>query len=171
MASTKPLWKQNLWLKKSKALIPFHIALIHPEIPGNTGNIGRLAVGIGAQLHLVKPLGFELSEKAVRRAGIDHWNQVNLRVHESREEFLEWAGDRRLHLFSARGEQPYSRLKVAEGDVLVFGAESVGLPVEMVEAHGAWRIPTPGQVRSLNLSNSVAIVAYHALQTTCSDLF
>ena len=150
---------------------PLHIVLMTPEIPGNTGNVGRLAVGVGAQLHLVRPLGFDLSEKAVRRAGIDHWSQVDLVVHDSAEAFFEWANDRRVHLFSARGAKPYTQLNVQKGDVLVFGPESVGLPQEMVDRYGAWSIPMPGEIRSLNLSNAVAVVTYHALQTTHANLF
>lgn len=150
---------------------PFHIALINPEIPGNTGNVGRLVVGVGAKLHLVRPLGFDLSEKAVRRAGIDHWSKVNLRVHDSLEAFLEWAQDKSIHLFSAHGTEPYSRLKVKRGDVLVFGPESVGLSQELVDRFGAWNIPMPGEVRSLNLSNAVAVATYHALQQIHVDLF
>ena len=150
---------------------PLHIALLTPEIPGNTGNIGRLAVGIGAGLHLIRPLGFDLSEKAVRRAGIDHWSQVKLVTHDSVEAFFEWAGTRNVHLFSAHGNTPYTRLQVQPGDVLLFGPESVGLPPALVEKYGAWSIPMPGEIRSLNLSNAVAVAAYHALQQTHSNLF
>ena len=149
---------------KNRAMPPFHIALLEPEIPGNTGNVGRLCLGLGAKLHLIEPLGFDVSEKAVRRAGIDHWKHVDLQVHESLEAFLKWAEPRRLHLFSAGGGSPYSQLDVQEGDVLLFGKESVGLPRPLVEAHGAWHIPLPGAVRSLNLSNAVSVVAYHALR-------
>ena len=150
---------------------PLHIALMTPEIPGNTGNIGRLVVGIGAKLHLIRPLGFDLSEKAVRRAGIDHWSQVSLEVHDSLDAFLEWAAGRGVHLFSAHGSKPYTQMNVNPGDVLLFGPESVGLPSELIDRLGAWSIPMPGKIRSLNLSNAVAVAAYHALQQTHSDLF
>ncbi|MED5369873.1 MAG: tRNA (cytidine(34)-2'-O)-methyltransferase [Myxococcota bacterium] len=148
-----------------------HIALLRPEIPGNTGNIGRLCVGIGAQLHLIHPLGFDTSEKAVRRAGIDHWKLVQVREHASEAAFLEWVGDRPLHLLSARGERPYTQIPAQDDSVLLFGCESQGLPDALVERFGAFRIPSPGPVRSLNLSNAVAVVAYQALQGLQPELF
>ena len=149
----------------------FHIALLQPEIPGNTGNVGRLAVGLGVRLHLIEPLGFELSEKAVRRAGIDHWSKVDLQVHASFEDFLSWVGDRRLCAFSAQGEQSYADLAVAHGDVLLFGPESRGLDAQFVKERGGWRLPLPGDVRSLNLSNAVSVAAYHALRCVSPQHF
>jgi tRNA (cytidine/uridine-2'-O-)-methyltransferase len=148
-----------------------HIALIAPEIPGNTGNIGRLAIGIGAHLHLVHPLGFSTSEKAVRRAGIDHWKHVQLREHSDSESFLQWVGERPMACLSARGTQSYGAIPIGEELVLVFGCESTGLPADWVERFGAFRIPSPGPVRSLNLSNAVAVVAYHALSCMEPALF
>lgn len=148
-----------------------HIALIAPEIPGNTGNIGRLSIGIGAHLHLVHPLGFSTSEKAVRRAGIDHWKHVQLHEHADEERFLAWVGERPMALLSARGTQPYTAIDVQPETVLVFGCESKGLPASWVERFGAYRIPSPGPVRSLNLSNAVAVVAYHALSKLEPGLF
>lgn len=148
-----------------------HIALIAPEIPGNTGNIGRLAIGIGARLHLVHPLGFSTSEKAVRRAGIDHWKHVDLQEHADAERFLEWVAERPMACLSARGQEPYTAMPVPEELVLVFGCESKGLPQDWVERFGAFRIPSPGPVRSLNLSNAVAVVAYHALSRMEPALF
>lgn len=148
-----------------------HIALIAPEIPGNTGNIGRLSIGINAHLHLVHPLGFSTSEKAVRRAGIDHWKHVQLHEHADAEAFLAWVGERPIALLSARGEAPYTSMKVQPDMVLVFGCESKGLPQAWVEDFGAYRIPSPGPVRSLNLSNAVAVVAYHALSKLAPGLF
>lgn len=148
-----------------------HVALLHPEIPGNTGNIGRLCLGVGARLHLVHPLGFDTSEKAVRRAGIDHWRRVDVHEHASEEAFFAWAQGRSVRLFSAHGAEPYTRCPFAHGDVLLFGRESTGLPSALVEARGAWRIPLQPGVRSLNLSNAVAIVAYAALQALRPELF
>lgn len=148
-----------------------HLALLQPEIPGNTGNIGRLAVGLGARLHLVHPLGFSTDEKAVRRAGIDHWRKVDLQEHPDDDAFFAWAKGRRLLLFSARGEHPFTDILWARGDVLVFGRESVGLSEPLVQQHGAWRIPMPGPIRSLNLSNAAAVVAYTALQRLRPELF
>ena len=147
------------------------MALLHPEIPGNTGNIGRLTLGLGVRLHLVHPLGFDCSDKAARRAGIDHWSRVERVEHESAGAFWTWAGDRTVHLFAAAGDQTVAQVPWREGDVALFGCESVGLPRDLVSAHPAYRIPTPGPVRSLNLSNAVAVAAYGALATLRPGLF
>lgn len=156
---------------KNREEPPFHIALLQPEIPGNTGNVGRLAVGLGVRLHLIAPLGFDLSEKAVRRAGIDHWSKVDLETHSSFKEFMDWVGERKLCAFSAQGQQSYADLSVDPGDVLLFGPESSGLDPHFVKEHGAWRIPLPGDVRSLNLSNAVSVAAYHALRCVSPQHF
>lgn len=148
-----------------------HVALIHPEIGTNAGNIGRLCLGVGAALHLVHPLGFSTSEKQVRRAGLDYWRHVDVTEHADLAAFLAWAEGRRLHLFSARATAPYTRAVYEAGDVLVFGKESTGLPADLVEAHGAWMIPIPGPIRSLNLANSAAIVVMQALQQIRPALF
>ncbi|MFT7521755.1 MAG: tRNA (cytidine/uridine-2'-O-)-methyltransferase [Kiritimatiellia bacterium] len=144
---------------------PLHIALLHPEIPGNTGNIGRLCVGVGAALHLVHPLGFDTSDKAVRRAGLDYWRDVHVVEHASAEHFWEWIEGRPVVALTARAERSYVHAPYTEGTVLLFGRETKGLPAEVVQRFGGWSIPAPGPVRSLNLSNAVAVVAYHALQT------
>ncbi len=148
-----------------------HIALIHPEIPQNTGNVGRLCVGLQARLHLVEPLGYSLDAKAVRRAGIDHWRRVDLRVHGDLERFLTWAHGRRLHAFSSSAPRGIAQARFQRGDVLVFGCESTGLPSELRALERCWSIPIPGPVRSLNLSNSVAVVAYRALEQIEPGLF
>jgi tRNA (cytidine/uridine-2'-O-)-methyltransferase len=149
----------------------FHIALLHPEIGPNAGNAGRLCLGLGARLHLVHPLGFQTDDKAVRRAGLDYWKHVDVVEHDSAEAFWAWTAGRRVHLFSAKGSEAHTRCPVQAGDVLLFGRESVGLPQDLVDRHGAWRIPMPGAVRSLNLSNAVAVVAYAALQRVRPELF
>lgn len=141
----------------------FHIALYHPEIPPNTGNIGRLALGIGATLHLVHPISFDISEKAVRRAGLDYWKHVSLVEHADEDAFWAWAEGRRVHLYSSHGVRPHTAAAYERGDVLLFGRETVGLPRELVAARGAWRIPMTGPIRSLNLANAVSIVAHHCL--------
>jgi tRNA (cytidine/uridine-2'-O-)-methyltransferase len=141
-----------------------HIALYHPEIPQNTGNVGRLALAIGARLHLVHPLSFDTSIKAVRRAGLDYWKDVDLVEHADETAFWTWAHGRRVHLFSSHGTRPYTACAYDRGDVLLFGKETVGLPYELVQARGAWRVPMPGPVRSLNLANAVSLVAYEALR-------
>lgn len=149
----------------------FHVALYHPEIPPNTGNVGRLCVGVGAALHVVHPIAFSMDEKQVRRAGLDYWKHVTLYEHDSEEAFWRWAEGRRVHLFSSHGQQPYTRCPYAEGDVLLFGQETVGLPRELVEAHGAYQIPMTGPIRSLNLANAVSVVMYQALQQVRPSLF
>ncbi len=141
----------------------FHLALLHPEIGPNAGNIGRLSLGLGARLHLIHPLGFKTDEKAVRRAGLDYWKHVDVVEHASASAFFEWVADRPLHLFSARGARAYTQCRFERGSVLLFGCESRGLPPELVERHGAFRIPLAPEVRSLNLANAVAVVAYTAL--------
>lgn len=140
-----------------------HVALIEPEIAPNTGNIGRLCLGIGARLHLVHPLGFRTDEKAVRRAGLDYWKHVDLVEHSGLAAFEAWAADRTLISMSSHGHHPYTEAPFVEGAVLVFGRESVGLPASWTSHHPCWRIPMTGAVRSLNLANAVAVVAYHAL--------
>lgn len=148
-----------------------HVALYHPEIPQNTGNIGRLCLGLDATLHLVHPLSFDTDEKAVRRAGLDYWKHVRLVEHPDEEAFWAWALSRRVHLFSSHGQRPYSACRYERGDVLLFGRETVGLPPELVTARGAFHIPMVGPIRSLNLANAVAVVCYEALRQLEPDLF
>ncbi len=147
-----------------------HIALVWPEIPQNTGNVGRLCLGIGARLHLVHPIGFQTDDKAVRRAGLDYWKHVDVVEHADLAAFDAWRGERPTHYFSSHGIGPYTATPFQEGDVLVFGRESVGLPPELV-ARGAWTIPMTGPIRSLNLANAVSVVAYGALQRLRPGLF
>lgn len=143
----------------------FHIVLYQPEIPPNTGNVGRLCVAVGAALHLVPPLGFSTSEKAVRRAGLDYWRHVDLTEHASPEAFWGWAEGRRVHLFSARTTTSYLDCPFEEGDVLVFGSETKGLPADVRTRHPAYRLPMhPGPIRSLNLGNAVSVVTYEGLR-------
>jgi tRNA (cytidine/uridine-2'-O-)-methyltransferase len=148
-----------------------HLALVNPEIPQNAGNIGRLSLAVGARLHLVHPLGFHTDEKAVRRAGLDYWRHVDVQEHADLDAFAAWLEGRRSWSFSSHGRGPYTGIRFAEGDVLVFGRESVGLPGSWVEARGAWRIPMIGATRSINLSNAVAVVAYAALQQLRPEVF
>jgi tRNA (cytidine/uridine-2'-O-)-methyltransferase len=148
-----------------------HVALMHPEIPGNTGNIGRLCHGIGATLHLVHPLGFDTDNKAARRAGLDYWSDLDRVEHENEEAFLRWADGRNVHLFTTSGEASFTSVDFKDGDVLLFGSESKGVPDYMMERFNRYIIPMPGPIRSLNLANSVAIVSYEALKTVRPDLF
>lgn len=148
-----------------------HIVLVQPEIPPNTGNAGRLCLAIDATLHVVHPIPFSMDEKQVRRAGLDYWKHVRLVEHADGDAFWAWAEGRRCFLFSSHGEAPYTRIAFAPGDVLVFGKETVGLPPEWVAERGGWRIPMPGPVRSLNLSNAVSVVAYEAMRQLRPELF
>jgi tRNA (cytidine/uridine-2'-O-)-methyltransferase len=142
-----------------------HVVLYEPEIPPNTGNAGRLCVGVGAVLHVVHPIPFRMDDKAVRRAGLDYWKHVRLVEHADGDAFWRWADGRPTFLFSGHGERSYTTAVYPRGSVLVFGRESVGLPRELVAAKGALRIPmAPGAVRSINLSNAVAVVVYEALR-------
>ena len=145
---------------------PFRIVLVEPEIPQNTGNIGRLAVATGSSLHLVGSLGFRIDEKAVRRAGLDYSRLLTVEQHSDLGEFTRRYPAARLRLFSAIAGRSYLSGGFLAGDALVFGRESVGLDPELLEQHGGevFAIPTLGQVRSLNLANAVAIVVYEALR-------
>jgi tRNA (cytidine/uridine-2'-O-)-methyltransferase len=164
--------------------VPFHIVLVEPEIPPNTGNIARLAAATGSPLHLVGKLGFRIDEHSVRRAGLDYWHLVDLRQHVDFEHFLHayTAGGQggRLHLFTGTASRSYLEAGFAPGDALVFGKESVGLSEELltrfadrlvaIPTMGRTTVPvtgvpaTPG-VRSLNLANAVGIALYEALRS------
>ncbi|MDP2311394.1 MAG: tRNA (cytidine(34)-2'-O)-methyltransferase [Pseudomonadota bacterium] len=149
----------------------FHLALVHPEIPQNAGNVGRMCLGVGAKLHLVHPLGFSTSESAVRRAGLDYWKHVDVMEHTDLDAFWTWVGDRRVWCFSSHGPLAYTRAPYAVGDVLVFGRESVGLPEALLAGRDVLHIPMTGPTRSLNLSNAAAVVAYAALARIRPELF
>lgn len=138
----------------------FHIALVHPEIPQNTGNIGRLSLGVGARLHLVKPLGFDISEKAVRRAGLDYWKDVDLQVHENIDEFLRWTEGRECFLFSTKAKSSFGTATVSKGAVVIFGSETKGVSETVHMSFPSFYIPMASRIRSYNLSNSVAIASY-----------
>ena len=148
-----------------------NIVLVQPEIPHNTGAIGRLCVGLGARLHLVRPLGFNLSEKRIQRAGLDYWEHLDMSVHDSWQGLLNDTGARNpadgrgLFFLSTRGEKSLYDC-VFSGDVfLVFGSESRGLPGEIYSEYrdALFKIPMPGEhARSINLANAVAIAAYEA---------
>ncbi len=144
---------------------PFRVVLVEPEIPPNTGAVARTCVAMSTPLHLVGTLGFRTDEHAVRRAGLDYWHLLDLHQHDTLEAF-EAAHGGRLHLFSAGAEHSYLDAGYAPGDALVFGKESVGLSEAILERYPerVWGIPTSGGVRSLNLSNAVAIVLYEALR-------
>jgi tRNA (cytidine/uridine-2'-O-)-methyltransferase len=143
----------------------YHIVLFQPEIPPNTGNIIRLAANSGATLHLVKPLGFELSRRAVRRAGLDYEELAQVHVHAGLAACLAALGDARLFSIETGGAHAYSEARFESGDALLFGAETLGLPAEVLEQVPRERqlaIPMRSGNRSLNLANAVAIVVYEA---------
>src|SRR5689334_14061190 len=147
---------------------PFHVCLVEPEIPPNTGSIARTCGATQSVLHLVEPLGFSLDERALRRAGVDYWHLVDVRVHKTYADFVASSGARSLHFFSAGAERSFLEAAFVPGDCFVFGRESVGLPQSLLDAHRdrVWGIPTIGRVRSLNVSNAVSIVLYDALRRT-----
>lgn len=145
----------------------FHIALLEPEIPPNTGNIIRLCVAVGAGLHIIGRAGFPLGERTVRRAAVDYWDEVALQRHATLEEFEASRTTSRIFCFSAHAGKRYTEVRYQAGDALLFGCESKGLPEAVIARYGdhALRIPMPtGKVRSLNLANSVGIVLYEALR-------
>jgi len=143
-----------------------HIVLHEPEIPPNAGNVGRTCVAIGAKMWLIRPLGFQIDDYYLRRAGLDYWAELEWEVVDDWAGLLSRLGRGPDWLFSARGEKPYTDVHYERGSVLVFGRESAGLPAEIVKAHPEklLTIPSRPQVRSLNLSNCAAIVAYEAVR-------
>ncbi len=146
---------------------PLNIVLVEPSIPPNTGNISRLCAATGSRLHLIEPLGFDLSEKKLRRAGLDYWKSVDLTVYPDLETFFEQNPDGQKYFYSTAGSQNYSEVKYAPGDYLIFGNESTGLPDRLLAEHPdqVCNIPIKlDSVRSLNLSNCAAIVLYEALR-------
>ena len=145
----------------------FHIVLIEPEIPTNTGNIGRLCLATGSTLHLVKPFGFEIDDSRLKRAGLDYWQHLEVHTYENIDEFFEKHGDKPMAFFSSHAEESYLTIDYSEGLCLIFGKESVGLSPEIVakEANRLYKIPLySDRIRSLNLANAVAIVAYEGLR-------
>ena len=145
----------------------YNIVLVEPEIPNNTGNIGRLALASGSHLHLIKPFGFELSDSRVKRAGLDYWKHVPLTVYENIEDFLSQHGDKKLALFSSHATKSHWDAKYTKDMFLLFGKESTGLSQKLVKqySNSIYKIPVlSNHVRSLNLANAVSIVVYEALR-------
>ena len=144
-----------------------NIVLHEPEIPANTGNIGRTCVATGTALHLIKPLAFDISDKAVRRAGMDYWKDLTLYVYEDFEDFISKNPDARVYMATTKAKKAYTQVEYRENDFIMFGKESAGIPEEILVRYEdtSVRIPMIGEIRSLNLSNSVAIMLYEALRT------
>ncbi len=143
--------------------MPFDIVLIEPEIPNNTGNIGRLCLAVGAKLHLVKPFGFELTDKRLKRAGLDYWPHLDVQIYKSQEEFFEINQGRKMFFLSSHGKQEFWDIPFEEDVMLIFGKESVGLDKDLLKRNSdlSFRIPLASEkVRSMNLANAVAVVAF-----------
>ena len=143
---------------------PLHVVLYQPEIPANTGNIARLCGAAQIRLHLIHPLGFSVDDKHLKRAGLDYWPEIDVQHHLDFDAFLEKMDQRRqLLCFSRHADKVYCRATVNHGDYLLFGRETLGLPLSLREAYPCCRVPIWGKVRSLNLSTTVGIVTYHFL--------
>ena len=147
----------------------FNIVLVEPEIPQNTGNIARTCAATGSKLHIVKPMGFEIDDKKLKRAGLDYWWDLEIHYYESLSEFMKMHGDKPLRLFTTKSDNIYSDVSFDKGEAwLVFGKETKGLPESLLceNEERTVRIPMIENKRSLNLSNSVAIAVYEALRQT-----
>ncbi len=143
-----------------------NIVLHEPEIPANTGNIGRTCVATGSRLHLIQPLGFCLDEKQLRRAGLDYWKYLDVTVYKNFEDFLEQNPNAKIYMATTKAKYVYSEVSYQSDDYIMFGKESAGIPEEILVNYkeNCIRIPMEPEIRSLNLSNSVAIVLYEALR-------
>jgi len=141
-----------------------HVVLYQPEIPANTGNIARLCGAAEIRLHLIYPLGFRVDDRHLKRAGLDYWHEVDVRYHASFEAFLREMGPNgKMVAFTRHVSFPYTKAEVNRGDYLLFGQETRGLPLAIRESYPCYAVPIWGRVRSLNLSTTVGIVAYHFL--------
>ena len=143
-----------------------NIVLFEPEIPSNTGNIGRTCAATGTRLHLIEPLGFQLTEKALKRAGMDYWKEIDVVRYIDYEEFMEKNPGAKIYMATTKAKKTYTELSYEPDCFLMFGKESAGIPEEILKDHldTCMRIPMIGETRSLNLSNAAAIVLYEALR-------
>ncbi|SDC03417.1 tRNA (cytidine/uridine-2'-O-)-methyltransferase [Paenibacillus sp. UNCCL117] len=146
----------------------FHIVLVEPEIPANTGNISRTCAATGTWLHLVRPLGFDTDDRTLKRAGLDYWHSVKLEYHDSFQEVKDLYPDGRFFFATTKADKLYTEWEFQDGDFLVFGKETKGLDPGLLAEHpDSWmRLPMTDAVRSLNLSNSAAIILYEGLRQT-----
>lgn len=144
----------------------FHIVLYEPEIPANTGNIGRTCAATNTRLHLIEPLGFRLDEKSLRRAGMDYWKDLDVTTYINYDDFMEKNPDAKIYMATTKAPNVYTEAQYEPDCFLMFGKESGGIPEEILARHkeNSIRIPMVGDTRSLNLGNSVAIVLYEALR-------
>lgn len=155
-------------------MVKIHVVLVEPEIPQNTGNIARTCAATGAALHLVKPLGFEIDDRKLKRAGLDYWNTLEIYMYDSLGDFMAQHGGDNLWFFSTKASRIHTEATPCDGEIyLVFGKETKGLPEELTTAHfhKSVRIPMLSERRSLNLSNSVAIAVYEVLRQDGFDGF
>lgn len=145
-----------------------NIVLLEPEMPANTGNIGRTCCATGTRLHLIEPMGFRITDKLLKRAGLDYWDKLDVTIYDCYEDFLEQNPQARekMYMATTKAKQNYSEVSYEEDAYIMFGKESAGIPEEILVEHeeSAIRIPMNENIRSLNLSNSVAIVLYEALR-------
>jgi tRNA (cytidine/uridine-2'-O-)-methyltransferase len=143
-----------------------NVVLLEPEIPANTGNIGRTCVATGTKLHLIEPMGFRLNEKEIKRAGLDYWKDLDLAVYDNYQDFLEKNPNAKIYMATTKAQNSYTHVEYDPGCFIMFGKESAGIPEELLLANkeNTIRIPMIGDIRSLNLGNSVAIVLYEALR-------
>ncbi len=148
-----------------------NIVLFEPEIPANTGNIGRTCVATGTRLHLIEPLGFSLSEKALKRAGMDYWKDLDVTTYVNWEDFCQKNPDAKIYYATTKARHVYSEVNYESDCYIMFGKESAGIPEEILKENPdtCVRIPMLGEIRSLNLSNSVAVVLYEALRQNAFD--
>tara|TARA_B110000259_G_C13983765_1_gene389633 strand:+ start:278 stop:769 length:492 start_codon:yes stop_codon:yes gene_type:complete len=147
--------------------MPFNVVLLNPEIPNNTGNIGRLCLGTGSTLHLIKPLGFSLEDKQLKRSGLDYWPRLSVKIYDNWEAFLAQNKGASLAFYSSHASQIYWDLKAEDNQFFIFGSESKGLPATLLKemtAH-SYKIPlAPDSIRSFNLANAVSIVLFDGLR-------
>ena len=151
----------------------FNIVLVHPQIPNNTGNIGRTCVAMNSRLHLIEPLGFEITDQRVKRAGLDYWPELDWQTHASFDQWYDAVEDKsRVFFFSARAESSFYKTELRKGDWLVFGKEAEGLGAELLDrfTDQLVKIPFPGKVRSFNLSNAVAMSLGEGIRQLGEDL-
>jgi tRNA (cytidine/uridine-2'-O-)-methyltransferase len=150
----------------------FHIVLYQPDIPPNTGNIARLCVATNSHLHIIKPMGFSLDNRHLKRAGLDYWKHLNLTIHDSLNDFLEFASGKTIYFSTTKAKQTIYEPNYKKGDVFMFGSETKGLPEWLLEKNFDYciNIPTTDNVRSLNLSDSASIVLYEALRQVAFSL-
>ena len=144
-----------------------NIVLFEPEIPNNTGNIGRLSLASGCNLHLVKPFGFELNDTRLKRAGLDYWKHISLKVYDNIDEFYRLNPDKKMVYFSAKGKKSFWSIDFEDDLFLIFGRESSGLPESIIDkqSHNLYKIPLfSKQIRSINLANAVSVVVYEGIR-------